>query len=94
MIISKHQNKSMNEYLQLLIKIFCYLQYDLNEKSHIDTFIHNKLITICQNVFACQYVCFKFFDILIDFINEHLHQIENYQFEIYFIDQRYKYFKK
>ena len=58
---------------------------------------------------ACQYVCFKFFDTLIDLINDlqsfiiifnksHSHQIENYQQlkTAYYIDWRYRisYFKK
>ena len=59
------------------------------------------MITACQEVSACQYVCFKFFDTLIDLINDlqsfiiifsksHSHQIENYQSETaYYIDRRY-----
>ena len=99
----------MHECLQLLIKKFRHLQHQLNEKFWIDKFIHNKLITVCQRMSACQYVCFKFFDTLVDLINDlqsfiiifnksHSHQIENYQQPkiVYYIDRRYRisYFKK
>ena len=106
MTISKHQNKSMNECLQFLIKKLRHLQHDLNEKFRFDKFIHNKLITTCQEMLACQYVCFKFFDTLADLINDlqlfiiifsksHLHQVENHQSEIaYYIDRRYKFRKR
>ena len=103
MTISKHQNKSMNECLQLLIKKLRHLQHDLNEKFWIDKFIHNKLIIACQNVSACQYACYKSSNDLIDLINDlqsfiiifsksHLHQTENYQSDAaYYIDRRYKF---
>ena len=108
MTILKHQNKSMNECLQLLIKQLRHLQHQLNEELRFDKFIHNKLITICQKMSVCQYVCFKFFDTLVNLINDlqsfiiifnksHLHQIENYQSDaVYYIDRRYRnsYFKK
>ena len=102
MATSKHQDKSMHECLQLLIKKFRHLQHDLNEEFRIDKFIHNKLITACQEVSACQYVCFKFFDTLVDLINDlqssiitfsksHSHSAENYQPDVvYYIDRRYK----
>ena len=88
----------MHECFQFLIKQLRHLQHDLNEKFRIDKFIHNKLITVCQKVSACQYVCFKFFDTLIDLINDlqsfiiifsksHSHQIKNYQSDVaYYID--------
>ena len=92
----------MHECLQLLIKKFRHLQHELNEEFRIDKFIHNKLITTCQKVSACQYVCFKFFDTLVNLINDlqsfiiifnksHSHQIENYQQPkiAYYIDRRY-----
>ena len=106
MTTPKHQNKSMNKCFQLLIKELRYLQHDLNEKFRFDKFIHNKLITACQKVFACQYVCFKFFDTLADLINDlqsfiiifsksQSHQVENYQPEaVYYIDQRYRFRKR
>ena len=108
MTISKHQSKSMNECLQLLIKKLRHLQHDLNEKFRTDKFIHNKLIIACQNVSACQYACYKPSNDLTDLINDlqssitifnksHPHQVENYQPEIaYYIDRRYRinYFKK
>ena len=108
MIISEHQSKFMHKCFQILIKNLRHLQHDLNEKFQSDRFIHNKLITVCQKMSACQYVCFKFFDTLIGLINDlqsfiiifsksHSHQIENYSSDAaYYIDRRYRnnYFKK
>ena len=108
MIISKHQDKLIHNCFQILIKKLRHLQHDLKKKFQSDRFIYNKLITVCQKVFACLYVCFKFFDTLIGLINDlqsfiiifsksHSHQIENYQSDVvYYIDQRYRnnYFKK
>ena len=103
MIISKHQSKFMHDCFQILIKKLRHLQHDLKEKFQSDRFIHNKLITACQEVFACQYACFKSFDSLTDLINDlqsfivifsksHPHQIENYQPDIaYYIDPRYRF---
>ena len=63
------------------------------------------MIIACQDVSACQYVCYKSLNDLADLINDlqsfiiifnksHPHQIENYQLETaYYIDRRYK-FKK
>ena len=108
MTAPKHQDKSMNECFQFLIKKLRHLQHDLNEEFWIDKFIHNKLIIACQNVSACQYACYKSSNDLIDLINDlqsfiiifsksHSHQVENYQPEIaYYIDWRYRisYFRK
>ena len=97
----------MHKCFQLLIKKLRHLQHNLNEEFRIDKFIHNKLIIACQDVFACQYVCFKSSNSLIDLINDlqssittfnksHSHQIENYQPETYYTDRRYRisYFRK
>ena len=108
MITSQHQNKSMNECFQLLIKKLRHMQHDLDEKFWIDKFIHNKLIIACQNVSACQYACYKSSNGLTDLINDlqsfiitfskwHSHQIENYQSDaVYYIDRRYRisYFRR
>ena len=102
MIISEHQNKSMHECLQLLIKQLRHLQHELDEEFRTDKFIHNKLIIACQEISACQYACFKSSDSLVDLINDlqsfiiifsksHLHQIENDQsMTVYYIDRRYR----
>ena len=92
MVISKHQGKFMHKCLQFLIKELRHLQHDLDGKFWIDKFIHNKLITACQNVSACQYTCFKSSNSLAGLINDlqslittfnksHPHQAENYQLE-------------
>ena len=102
MITSKHQNKFIHNCLQILIKKLRHLQHDLEKKFQFDRFIHNKLITVYQEVPTCQYVCFKFFDTLVGLINDlqsfiiifsklHLHQIENYQLDAaYYIHRRYR----
>ena len=101
MVISKYQGKPMHECFQLLIKELRHLQHDLDEEFRIDKFIHNKLITACQNVSACQYACFKPSDSLTGLINDlqssittfnksHPHQAENYQSEAYYTDRRYR----
>jgi hypothetical protein len=99
MIKSENEDKSIEECLQLLIKNLRHLQHDLNSKLRSEKFIHNKLINACQNVFACQYVCFKLSDSLVDLINDLRSSIVIYQkfnsanfietFETFFIDRRY-----
>jgi hypothetical protein len=96
MIKSENEDKSIEECLQLLIKNLRHLQHDLNPKLRSEKFIHNKLINACQNVFACQYVCFKLSDSLIDLINDLRSSIVIYQkvnstnfIETFFTDRRY-----
>jgi hypothetical protein len=99
MIKSENENKFIEKCLQLLIKNLRHLQHDLNSKLRSEKFLHNKLINTCQDVFACQYVCFKLSDSLIDLINDLRSSIIIYQkvnsanfteiFETFFIDKRY-----
>jgi hypothetical protein len=97
MIKSENENKFIEECLQLLIKNLRHLQHDLNSELRSKKFIHNKLINACQDVFACQYACFKFSDSLVDLINDLRSSIVIYQktnsiietFEAFFIDRRY-----
>ncbi len=98
-IKSENESKFIEKCLQLLIKNLRHLQHDLNSELRSKKFIHNKLINACQNVFVCQYVCFKFSDSLIDLINDLRSSIIIYQkvnlanfsetFETFFIDRRY-----
>jgi hypothetical protein len=62
-MMTSNENKSVEECLQLLIKQLRHLQHGLNSKLRSEKFIHNKLINACQNVFACQYACFKLSDL-------------------------------
>jgi hypothetical protein len=95
--MTSNENKSFEECLQLLIKQLRHLQHDLNSELRSEKFIHNKLINACQNVFVCQYACFKLSDSLIDLINDLRSSIIIYQkansiietFEAFFIDKRY-----
>ncbi len=97
MIKSENEDKLIEECLQLLIKQLRHLQHDLNSELRSEKFIHNKLINACQNVSACQYVCFKLSDSLIDLINDLRSSIIIYQktnsiietFETFFTDRRY-----
>jgi hypothetical protein len=96
-MMTSNKDKSVEEYLQLLIKQLRHLQHDLNSKFRSKKFIHNKFINACQNVFVCQYVCFKLSDSLIELINDLRSLIITYQkansiietFETFFIDRRY-----
>jgi hypothetical protein len=98
-IMTSNESKSVEECLQLLIKQLRHLQHDLNSELRSEKFIHNKLINACQNVFACQYACFKLSDSSIDLINDLRSSIIIYQkvnsanfsetFETFFTDRRY-----
>ncbi len=99
MIKSENEEKFIEECLSLLIKNLRHLQHELNSELRSEKFIHNKLINACQNVFACQYVCFKLNDSLVDLINDLRSSIVIYQkvnstnfietFETFFINRRY-----
>ncbi len=96
-VMTSNENKSVEECLQLLIKQLRHLQHDLNHELRSEKFIHNKLINACQDVFACQYACFKPSDSLADLINDLRSSIVTYQkansitetFEAFFTDRRY-----
>ncbi len=97
--MTSNESKSAEECLQLLIKQLRHLQHGLNSELRSEKFIHNKLINACQDVFVCQYVCFKLSDSLVDLINDLRSSIIIYQktnssnfietFETFFIDKRY-----
>ncbi len=97
MIKSENEDKSIEECFQLLIKNLRHLQHDRNSELRSEKFIHNKLINACQDVFVCQYVCFKLSDSLVDLINDLRSSIIIYQkansiietCETFFIDRRY-----
>ncbi len=98
-MMTSNEDKSIEECLQLLIKQVRHLRHDLNSKLRSKKLIHNKFINACQNVFACQYVCFKLSDSLANLINDLKLSIIIYQkinstnfietFETFFIDKRY-----
>jgi hypothetical protein len=98
-MMTSNEDKSIEECLQLLIKQLRHLQHGLNPKLRSKKFIHNKLINACQDVFVCQYVCFKLSDSLTNLINDLRSSIIIYQkvnsanfietFETFFIDKRY-----
>ncbi len=96
-MMTSNEDKSIEKCLQLLIKQLRHLQHDLNSKLRSETFIYNKLINACQDVFVYQYVCFRFSDSLVNLINDLRSSIIIYQkansiietFETFFIDRRY-----
>jgi hypothetical protein len=99
MIKSENEDKFIEKCLQLLIKNLRHLQHDLDSELRSEKFIHNKLINACQDVFACQYACFKLSDSLIGLINDLRSSIIIYQkvnsanffetLETFFTDRRY-----
>ena len=90
---SENEGKSMEECLQLLIKDLRHLQHGLNANLRSDDLIHNKIITACQDVLACQYACFKPSLNLAGLINDLRSSIVTYnkanQTEAFFTDRRY-----
>ncbi len=93
--MSSNESKFMKKCLYLLIKNLRHLQHELDSKLRSKRFIHNKLINVCQDVFACQYTCYRSSDSLSDFINDLRSLIIIYQKinsnlnETFFIDKRY-----
>jgi hypothetical protein len=86
--MTSNEDKSIEECLQLLIKQLRHLQHDLNSELRSEKFIHNKLINACQDVFVCQYACFKSSDFLIDLINHLRSSIIIYQKSIHQISSK------
>jgi len=67
--MDKNTKKSTIECLQILIKDLRHLQHSLNIKLQTDNFLHNKLITACQEVEPCKYTYYKPADTLAGLIN-------------------------
>ncbi len=96
-IMEKNEGKPMEECLQHFIQDLCHLQHGLDFELRTNKFIYNKLINACQDVPACQYVCFKPADRLASLINDLRSSIiifqkansDNTQTQAFFIDRRY-----
>ncbi len=96
-IMEKNEGKPMEECLQLIIKDLCHMQYGLHVELCTDKFINNKTINVCQDVPACQYICFQPADELASLINDLRFSIitfqkakpNNTQTRVFFIDRRY-----
>ena len=69
-VIDKNTKKLTIECLQILIKDLQYLQHSFDIKFQTDDFLHNKLITACQEVEPCKYACYKPVDTLAGLIND------------------------
>ena len=69
-VINKNTEKLTIECLQILIKDLRHLQHGLDTKFRTDDFLHNKLITACQEVKPYKYACYKPADTLAGLIND------------------------
>lgn len=86
----RNKDKSMEKCLQLLVDKLQDLQQGLSSEFQNDDFIHNKLVTVCRDVLACKYACYKSSSNLVDLINDLRFSIitfnETHQTENFFID--------
>lgn len=58
-VMDSNDGKTTTDCLQLLVTTLRHLQHGLDPSLRTDVFIHNKIITACQEVPACQYACYK-----------------------------------
>ncbi|RKF81069.1 hypothetical protein GcM1_186004, partial [Golovinomyces cichoracearum] len=63
-------DKSTLECLQLLINNLRHLQHGLGQNLRTDEFLHNKLVTVCQEHIACRYVYYKPAETVAGLIND------------------------
>jgi len=68
--MDKNTEKLTIECLQILIKDLRHLQHGLDIKLQIDDFLHNKLITACQEMEPCKYTYYKPADTIAGLIND------------------------
>jgi len=78
-VIDKNTEKSTIECLQILIKDLRHLQYGLDGALRTDEFLHNKLITACQELEPCKYACYKPANTLAGLINDLRSSISTYE---------------
>jgi hypothetical protein len=78
-IINKNTRKLTLEYLQILIKDLRHLQHGLDTSLRTDEFLHNKLITACQDLELYKYACYKPADTLASLINDLRSSITTYK---------------
>lgn len=69
-VILANKGRSITECLQILIKDLRHTQHGLDIELRGDRFFHNKLLTACQSVPACQIACSDPPDTTADFINK------------------------
>ena len=78
-VIDKNTEKSTIECLQILIKDLRHLQHGLDGALRTDEFLHNKLITACQELEPCKYACYKPANTLAGLINDLRSSISTYE---------------
>jgi hypothetical protein len=78
-VIDKNTGRSTTECLQILIKDLRHLQHGLDTTLRTDEFLHNKLITACQELEPCKYACYKPADTLAGLINDLRSSIATYE---------------
>ena len=59
LFINRSKDKTLTECLDAMISKLRELQHSLDESLHGDSFIHQKIITACESVPACETVCRK-----------------------------------
>jgi Reverse transcriptase (RNA-dependent DNA polymerase) len=69
-VMRTNKGKSTIDSLQVLIKELRHMQHGLDIELRGDKFFHNKLITACQNVPACQIACSNPPDTIAELINK------------------------
>jgi hypothetical protein len=78
-VINKNTEKSTIECLQILIKDLRHLQHGLDGALRTDEFLHNKLITACQELEPCKYAYYKPANTLASLINDLRSSIATYE---------------
>lgn len=78
-VIAKNTEKSTAECLHLLVTQLRHLQPSLDFPLRTDAFLHNKLITACQDISSCQYACYKPAETLSGLINDLDSSITTYE---------------
>ena len=94
----ENQKKFMKDCLDILIEKLILLQHELLSEFWHNSFLHNKLITVCRKIFIYRFACYKSFESLIDFINDIRFFIitfnKTHQIETFFTDRKYHENKK
>ncbi|KAI0992864.1 hypothetical protein K3495_g15320, partial [Podosphaera aphanis] len=78
-IINVNPGLPTQQCLKLFVKELRHLQHGLTPDLRNDSFLHNKLVSGCKMVPACQFACFKPSESLAGFINDLQSSIATYE---------------
>lgn len=78
-IINVNPGLPTQQYLKLFVKELRHLQHGLTPDLRNNSFLHNKLVSGCKMVPACQFACFKPSESLAGFINDLQSSIATYE---------------